>query len=57
MKVLYMSGYTDDAIDHQGMLDEGIAFLSKPIGLDTLVRKVRDVLDARPRLSPADAAR
>ena len=45
MKSIYMSGYTADAIDHQGMLDEGIAFLAKPIGLDTLVRKLREVLD------------
>jgi PAS domain S-box-containing protein len=56
MRIVYMSGYTADAIDHQGMLNGGIEFLSKPIGLDTLVRKVRDVLDARSRLSPADAA-
>jgi PAS domain S-box-containing protein len=47
MKIIYMSGYTADAIDHQGMLDEGIEFLPKPVGLDTLVRKVREVLDGR----------
>ena len=35
MKIVYVSGYTADAIDHQGMLDEGIEFLSKPVGLDT----------------------
>ena len=57
MKIVYVSGYTADAIDHQGMLDEGIEFLSKPVALDTLVRKVREVLDRRSRLSPADAAR
>jgi FixJ family two-component response regulator len=57
MKIVYVSGYTADAIDHQGMLEEGIEFLSKPVGLDTLVRKVRDVLDARSRLAPADATR
>jgi PAS domain S-box-containing protein len=57
MKIVYVSGYTADAIDHQGMLAEGIEFLSKPVGLDTLVRKVRDVLDARSQLSPVDAAR
>ena len=32
MKIIYMSGYTADAIDHQGMLDEGIEFLPKPVG-------------------------
>jgi CheY-like chemotaxis protein len=47
MKILYMSGYTADAIDHQGMLDDGIEFLPKPVGVDTLVRKVREVLDGR----------
>jgi YesN/AraC family two-component response regulator len=57
MKIVYVSGYTADAIDHQGMLAGGIEFLSKPVGLDTLVRKVRDVLDARSRLTPADVAR
>jgi FixJ family two-component response regulator len=57
MKIVYVSGYTADAIDHQGMLNEGIEFLSKPVGLETLVRKVRAVLDARGRPSPAAAAR
>jgi CheY-like chemotaxis protein len=57
MKIIYMSGYTADAIDHQGMLDEGIEFLAKPIGVDTLVRKLREVLDARGRTPLAEAAR
>lgn len=57
MKILYLSGYTADAIDHQGMLDEGIEFLPKPIGLDTLVRKLREVLDGRGRAPLAEAAR
>jgi PAS domain S-box-containing protein len=57
MKIIYMSGYTADAIDHQGMLDEGIEFLPKPIGLDTLVRKLRDVLDGRGRALLVEAAR
>jgi PAS domain S-box-containing protein len=57
MKIVYMSGYTADAIDHQGMLDEGIEFLAKPIGLDTLVRKLREVLDGRGRVPLAEAAR
>jgi signal transduction histidine kinase/CheY-like chemotaxis protein len=47
IKVIYMSGYTDNAIAHHGILEEGIAFLNKPASPDELVKKVRDVLDSR----------
>jgi len=45
MKVLYVSGYTDRAIAHQGVLEPGVAFLEKPFAPDGLARKVREVLD------------
>jgi PAS domain S-box-containing protein len=45
IKVLYTSGYTDDAIVHQGILEHGTYFLQKPFSLKTLSHKVREVLD------------
>ena len=48
MKTLYLSGYTDDAILHHGVLEEGVAFLQKPFSLGALARKVREVIEARP---------
>jgi YesN/AraC family two-component response regulator len=46
MKVLYMSGYTDSAIVHQGVLNKGANFIQKPFAPDALTRAVREVLDA-----------
>ena len=47
MKVLFMSGYTDDTIVRHGVSEAGIAFLQKPFAPPALARKVREVLDAR----------
>lgn len=44
-KVLYMSGYTEDALGDHGVLDPDIAFLHKPLTPDNLLRNVREVLD------------
>ncbi|MEW6349513.1 MAG: PAS domain S-box protein [Thermodesulfobacteriota bacterium] len=45
IKVLYMSGYTANAIVHRGVLERGLHFLQKPFTMDELARRVREVLD------------
>lgn len=45
LKVLYMSGYTNNVIAHRGVLDEGINFIQKPFSIQGLGSKVRQVLD------------
>jgi nitrogen-specific signal transduction histidine kinase len=48
-KVLFVSGYPDASIVHQGLLEPGLAFLQKPFRPDVLARKVREVLDGSGR--------
>jgi PAS domain S-box-containing protein len=48
MKCLFMSGYTADVIAHHGVLEEGMQFLQKPFTIETLTRKLREVLDQPP---------
>jgi two-component system cell cycle sensor histidine kinase/response regulator CckA len=48
MRVLYVSGYSDDVIEHHGVLEEGAIFLAKPFTLEALTLEVRAVLDAPP---------
>jgi PAS domain S-box-containing protein len=47
MRILYMSGYTEEAIARDGVLDPGTAFLEKPFTPDSLSRKVRELLDQK----------
>jgi two-component system, cell cycle sensor histidine kinase and response regulator CckA len=46
MKVLYASGYTDDAIFRHGVLDAGSRFISKPFAPGELCRKIREIIDS-----------
>ena len=50
MKVLYMSGYTDDAVMRHGIFYSSLAFIQKPLTPEALARKVRQALDAKPEV-------
>lgn len=55
LKVLYMTGYTRNAIVHNGVLDAGVAFLQKPFTAGQLATKVRQVLDGQGANRPVSA--
>jgi PAS domain S-box-containing protein len=46
LRVLYMSGYSDDAVEHRGVFSDNSAFLQKPFSTRALMQKIREVLDA-----------
>lgn len=48
VRVLYISGYTENAIGHDGLLDAGVNLLQKPFSLPTLKDRVRELLDSEP---------
>lgn len=47
LMVLFMPGYTDDALLRRGLMAPGVSFIQKPFSPDALARTVRQVLDAR----------
>ena len=46
LKVLYMSGYAADVIVHRGIIDEDVQFIQKPLAIETLSRKIREVIES-----------
>ena len=55
LRVLYMSGYTDDFIAHSGVLDPDTPFIGKPFHTTALLARVRELLDKPPPASASPA--
>ena len=55
IRVLFVSGYTEDVVVSHGVLNAGIEFLAKPYSVDQLARRVREVLSTGRRGSRADS--
>ena len=53
VRVLFMSGYTENSIIHQGRLDDGVHLIGKPFTREQLARKVAEVLGASAGAAPA----
>jgi two-component system cell cycle sensor histidine kinase/response regulator CckA len=56
LPILYISGYAEEAVVSQGMLEEGERFLQKPFSPADLLRHVRDIIDERRALDEARAS-
>jgi PAS domain S-box-containing protein len=54
LKVIYMSGYTDDAVIRRGLIERGMPFLAKPFSVEELLHRVRDTIDGVDRSSGED---
>jgi|GEM_PF-4636559 len=48
IRTLYMSGYTSDVIAHHGVLDEGVFFIQKPFDMNSIHKKIQEVMNAAP---------
>ncbi|MFZ5451400.1 MAG: ATP-binding protein [Thermodesulfobacteriota bacterium] len=55
LQVIFMSGYTENAVVHHGVLDSGLTFIHKPFKFDILLQKIRQVLDTA-SFSPSEAS-